>query len=110
MGLFVVLEGVDCGGKSTLIKGLVTQIKKANLTCVTTFEPGKTDAGQKLRSLVLDPSISLFPETEFLLFLADRYQHFNSFVQPSLQKFDVVICDRYFYSTFVYQCFIRNVN
>ena len=112
MGLFVVLEGVDHTGKSTLIKNLQKQLQDKGLHCVTTFEPGKTLAGQKLRDLLVNAKTRIHPETEFLLFLTDRYQHYNSFIIPQLKStnVDVVICDRYFYSTFVYQGEHKGVN
>lgn len=109
MSLFVVLEGVNHTGKSTLIKLLEAELSKIPLRFVTTVEPGKTVIGQEIRTFLLHSQQTILPGTEFLLFLASRYENFHKFIQPQLQKVDVVICDRYFYSTFVYQSYLKGL-
>lgn len=109
MGIFVVLEGVDYTGKTTLMQNLKIDLEKKHLRVVTTLEPGETAIGKQLRPLLLHSATDILPATELLLFLADRYQHFNTFIHQHLQTADVVICDRYFYSSFVYQGLMKGV-
>jgi dTMP kinase len=109
--MFITLEGIEGSGKTTQIDYLVKYFEQVGQRCVTTREPGGTGIGNKIRSILLDPASSdLDSTTELLLYMADRAQHINSLVRPSLADGYTVICDRYFDATVVYQGFARGLD
>lgn len=99
-GLFVTLEGADKTGKSTYVEKLAERLQ--DLPVVTTFEPGGTPIGQLLRRLLFEYK-GLSKATELLLFNADRAQHYKEVIRPALKDGKIILCDRYFDSTLVYQ-------
>jgi dTMP kinase len=103
--LFITFEGGEGGGKSTQAKLLYDWMENRNIPCVLTKEPGTSYVEEcvKIRELLLNPQFNLVPSAELLLFLADRAQHIEKFIKPSLEKGIHVICDRYSDSTRVYQ-------
>jgi len=102
-GKFIVVEGIEGSGKSTLANGLSEFLLAQGQNVLLTKEPGGTEVGKSIRSLLLDSDEEISPKAELLLFLADRAQHIEQFVRPSLAAGMTVICDRFFYSTFAYQ-------
>ena len=71
-------------------------------------EPGGTEIGSQIRGVLLDPRNSdMDPTVELLLYTADRVQHIRNVIQPHLAAGRVVICDRYFDATMVYQGYAR---
>ncbi|GAB2871157.1 hypothetical protein GCM10027026_22050 [Myroides odoratimimus subsp. xuanwuensis] len=71
---------------------------------VSTFEPGDTEVGRRLRQIVLDPATGdLSDRTETLLYAADKAEHVDTVVQPALDAGRVVVTDRYVDSTLAYQ-------
>ena len=116
-GKFIVFEGIDGSGKTTQINQLSQWITESNLIpknkqLVVTREPGGTKLGQSIRSLLLDTSIEKNPDsiTELLLYTADRAQHVNEIIRPSLQKGNWVISDRFCGSTLAYQGYGRKLD
>ena len=116
-GKFIVLEGIDGSGKTTQINQLAQWLKETNLIpennqLVITREPGGTELGQSIRSLLLDTSKGKSPDsiTELLLYAADRAQHINEIIRPSLIKGDWVISDRFCGSTLAYQGYGRKLD
>ena len=116
-GKFIVIEGIDGSGKTTQINQLSKWINEANIIpqnnqLVITREPGGTQLGKSIRTLLLDPSreISLNSITELLLYAADRAQHVNEIIRPSLTKGDWVISDRFCGSTLAYQGYGRKLD
>lgn len=104
-GRFIALEGGEGSGKSTQSAHLGTAIK-----AVLTREPGGTRIGTLIRNLVLDPSITgMSARTEALLLAADRAQHLEEIVVPSLRKGAHVVTDRSAYSSLAYQGFGRGL-
>lgn len=73
------------------------------LEVVTTLEPGGTPLGRRLRAAFLETEENVSPLAELLLFAADRSQHVELLIKPSLAENKIVISDRYADSTFVYQ-------
>jgi len=101
---FIVFEGINGAGKSSLIKLLAT--KFSSDAVVTTHEPGATTLGKAIRSIVLgqeSDAQKVSPLAELLLFAADRAEHVNKTISPALEKKQTVLCDRYFYSTLAFQ-------
>ena len=116
-GKFIVIEGIDGSGKTTQINQLSKWLNATNLIpennqLVVTREPGGTQLGQSLRSLLLDSSREKSPDsiTELLLYAADRAQHINEIIRPSLNKGDWVISDRFCGSTLAYQGYGRKLD
>jgi dTMP kinase len=109
--MFITLEGIEGCGKTTQIQLLSTFFANRGHSCVLTREPGGTVLGEKIRAILLDPaSTELVPTAELLLYMADRAQHINSLIKPCLAEGKVVLCDRYFDATVVYQGFARGLD
>ena len=103
-GVFLVLEGIDGSGKSTIGDRLAAAIFASGQPALLTREPGGTEVGESIRGLLLAPAASqMTAETEALLFAAARAQHVAEVIRPALGKGTVVICDRYTDSTLAYQ-------
>ena len=102
-GFLIAVEGIDGSGKSTFCTVLASLLEKTNHTVVVTKEPGGTPLGQHIRHLLMHRETPLANRAEFLLFAADRAQHFATVVIPALQKGHCVISDRMADSSIVYQ-------
>lgn len=108
-GFFVTLEGIDDCGKSTQAKLLAEAFRSQGETVVATREPGGSPGAEEIRPLLVEGhKTRWFPETEFLLFTAARFEHFRSVIQPALSAGKIVVCDRYVDSTRVYQGVVRS--
>jgi dTMP kinase len=101
-GVFVVLEGGDGCGKSTQAELLVARVRQAGRDVVRTREPGSTEAGAAIRTLVLGGG-DLDPRAEALLIAADRAEHVAEVIRPALARGAVVVSDRYVPSSLAYQ-------
>jgi dTMP kinase len=102
-GKFISFEGIDGSGKSTQLRMLAGDLRAKGVDLVTTHEPGGTPLGKRLRSAFLETEEVVAPISELLLFAADRAQHVELLIKPSLEKGRVVISDRYADATFAYQ-------
>ena len=109
--MFITLEGIEGCGKTTQINHLSAFFENRGQLCLVTREPGGTAIGKEIRSILLNPSSKdMVPKAELLLYMADRAQHIASLVKPSLAENKVVLCDRYFDATVVYQGFARGLD
>ncbi|MCP4748225.1 MAG: dTMP kinase [Desulfobacteraceae bacterium] len=109
--MFITLEGIEGAGKTTQIQYIVEFFKVRGYDCITTREPGGTPVGSRIRSILLDPENNdLDAGAELLLYVADRVQHIRTFINPHLASGRVVICDRYFDATLVYQGYARGLD
>jgi len=109
--MFITLEGIEGSGKTTQMQQLSTYVENRGHSCVLTREPGGTALGKKIRTILLDPaSTELVPTAELLLYMADRAQHINTLIKPCLAEGKIVLCDRYFDATVVYQGFARGLD
>lgn len=109
--MFITLEGIEGSGKTTQLRHIGNFLKGQGHDCVITREPGGTLIGEKIRAILLDPDSRMMdPLTELLLYFADRAQHVHEVVLPSIAAGKMVLCDRYFDATLVYQGFARGVD
>lgn len=109
-GLFVTIEGIEGSGKSTLAKGLAAKFGGTQ-PVVLTREPGGTEIGGQIRSILLaEKTTALVPTAELLLFAADRAQHVEEKIKPALDAGSIVICDRFIHSTLAYQGYGRGLD
>ena len=106
-GHFIVLEGGDATGKSTQALILARRLRERGREVMTTFEPGATQVGQRLRELVLEEQLD--PRTEALLIAADRAQHVAEVVRPALEDGTDVVSDRFVPSSLAYQGVARGL-
>jgi dTMP kinase len=98
--LFISLEGVDGSGKSTQARLLVEALGGET---VAIREPGGTDAAERIRELLADPSVELEPLAELMLFLAARADLTERVIRPALEAGRYVVADRFSDSSVAYQ-------
>ena len=110
MGHFITFEGIEGSGKSTQIRLLFEHLRSRGIDLKMTREPGGTIIGEKIRSILLDPSTQgLIPRAELLLYAAARVQHIEDVIQPALDEGKVVLCDRFTDATVAYQGHGRDI-
>ena len=102
-GKFITFEGIDGSGKSTQLRMLAEYLRQKAIDIVATQEPGGTPLGRRLRAAFLETEEVVAPISELLLFAADRAQHVELLIKPSLEQGRIVISDRYADATFAYQ-------
>ena len=102
-GKFITLEGIEGSGKSTSLETIQSFLESRDIQYITTKEPGGGSIGKELRSLLLNKESKISSEVELLLMMADRKNHLDNIVLPSLEKGTWVISDRYLDSTYAYQ-------
>jgi dTMP kinase len=102
-GRFITFEGGEGAGKTTQISLFETALKAQGTLCVRTREPGGCAEAEALRQLVLVKGYEWLPESETMLFLTARLEHWHKIIQPALLRGKTVLCDRFADSTLVYQ-------
>ena len=102
-GKFITLEGIEGSGKSTSLDTISKILDTLDIEFIITKEPGGGPLGKDLRKILLDKKTSISPEVELLLMMADRKNHIDNIVEPSLEKGVWVISDRYLDSSYAYQ-------
>lgn len=108
---FIVFEGLDGSGKTTLMKKLSGVLDQSSTPYIMTREPGGTDLGDELRDIILRKGGDTpCPRTELLLYEAVRAQHVEKRIKPALQNNQWVLCDRYTASSMAFQSGGRNIN
>ncbi len=102
--MLITFEGIDGGGKSTHIKTVAARLRALGMAVLVSREPGGTDIGEQIRSVLLDnKNKAIAPETELLLFNASRAQLVHQVLVPHLDAGGVVLLDRFYDSTLAYQ-------
>ena len=109
MSLFIVFEGLDGSGKSTQQQLLNDKLQSDKISNISFREPGSTVVGEKIVK-ILQSDQKLSPLSELLLFYVSRSAIIEEKIKPALANYDVVICDRYFYSSVAYQGYGRGMN
>ena len=103
-GIFIAFEGGEGSGKSTQTILLKNYLESIGEEVLTTREPGGTEVGKSLRTILLDPATgAISPRSEALLYAADRAHHVYSVIRPALEAKKIVITDRYLDSSIAYQ-------
>jgi dTMP kinase len=111
-GAFITFEGSEGCGKSTQVLRLAARLEQAGARTLVTREPGGTAIGEKIRDLLQfapESFNAMTPEAELLLFEASRSQLVRETIEPALAEGTVVISDRFFDSTTVYQGVARKL-
>lgn len=100
-GILIVVEGIDGAGKTTQVRRISEALRAVGENVVVSKEPTDGRWGSILRSSAQNGRMSL--ERELELFLLDRREHMETKVLPALRDGNVVLLDRYYYSTIAYQ-------
>lgn len=109
-GILISIEGIDGSGKSTLARSLHHTLSAQGVENLLTKEPGGSQLGRYLRTLLQEKTVPVCPTAEFLLFAADRAQHFHDVIVPNLCQNKLVISDRMADSSVVYQGYGRGLD
>ncbi len=102
-GFFVVLEGPEAAGKSTLARALRQRMQDDGVEPVMVHEPGGTPVAQVLRHELLDATREWTPQMELLYMVTARADLVARVIRPALAAGQVVISDRFDLSTMAYQ-------
>lgn len=109
-GLFIVFEGGEGSGKSTMIDMIYNWLLEEDRDCIKTREPGGIEISEKIREVILDTkNTSMDGRTEALLYAAARRQHLVEKVIPALDLGKIVLCDRFLDSSLAYQGYARGL-
>ena len=110
-GTFISFEGIEGSGKSTQGRLLYEYLSSEGRDVLFTEEPGGTDIGLKIRTVLLDVAhTEMTPLTELLLYFASRVQHIQEVIMPALARGVHVITDRFTDSTLAYQGYGRGLD
>ena len=105
---FIVVEGSEGVGKSSQIKIIERYLINNKIDYILTREPGGTSFGESIRDIILNDDNNTEELTDSLLFYASRYENYKKIILPALDAGKTVVCDRYHYSTLVYQGIVGN--
>ena len=109
-GFLVTFEGIEGSGKSTQVDRLADHLKRMGREVLKTREPGGTPIGDRVRSILLDPTHEeMSPKTELYLILASRAQHVAQVIRPAISGGKIVLCDRFIHATIAYQGYGRGL-
>ena len=103
--MFITFEGPDGSGKTTILHMIEEYLKKENIEFISTREPGSKISKEniKIREIIVSPESELSNMAEAILFSADRRIHLEKLIWPAQKNKKIILCDRYFDSTFAYQ-------
>jgi len=102
-GRLITIEGLDGAGKSTLAAALARELTARGQLVHLLREPGGVDVSERIRALVKDPSLTVSPRTETLLYAAARAQLVQELLDPLLAGGELVLLDRFVDSSLAYQ-------
>ncbi len=104
----IVFEGNEGTGKSTHIKLLSEYLSQKKVNYYLTREPGGSEYGDLVRDIVLDKNSKLDAISDALLLYSSRFYNFNNIILKKIVNGDIVITDRFHFSTLVYQGYAQN--
>jgi dTMP kinase len=108
VGWFITFEGPEGSGKTTQIRLLAAALEERSWRVLATREPGGSNIGNAVRSILLDSAnTEMSARAETLLFNAARAQLVDEVIRPALDRGSIVLCDRYADSTLAYQGYGR---
>ena len=100
--MFIAFEGLDGAGTTTHSKHLAEKLRENGYEVVLTCEPtADTPTGKRIRD-ALQHKFQISPKDLQLLFTEDRAAHLKDTIEPALSNGEIVITDRYFFSTLAY--------
>jgi thymidylate kinase (EC 2.7.4.9) len=103
-GKFITIDGVEGAGKSTQITFICDYLKAKGVNVILTREPGGTDVGEKIRTLLLSNSTGkMHADTELMLMFSARNEHIQNKIMPALKQGDWVLSDRFTDASYAYQ-------
>ena len=103
-GRFITIDGVEGAGKSTQIDLICSYLQRKGIDVVRTREPGGTDVGEKIRSVLLDvDNQEMHSDTELLLMFSSRNELIQNKIIPALNNGSWVVSDRFTDASFAYQ-------
>jgi dTMP kinase len=102
-GLLIAIEGIDGSGKSTLARNLSLALHEQGYNTLLTKEPGASELGKEIRKIIQTQTFPLTQKAEYLLFAADRAQHFAELIIPALEQKKLILSDRMSDSSLAYQ-------
>ena len=109
--MFIVFEGMDGSGKTTAIKKCYDFLKENNRDVVLIREPGSTLIAEKIRNVIVDKeNTAMNKYTESLMFAAARSELVEKEINPAIGAGKIILCDKYVYSSFIYQGLARGVD
>lgn len=109
-GLFIVFEGPEGSGKTTILKTVEKYLKELELEFIATREPGGISISEQIREVILNrDNVAMDGRTEALLYAAARRQHLVEKVIPALEQGKIVLCDRFVDSSLAYQGYARGL-
>ncbi len=108
--MFIVFEGLDGSGKSTLMKRFFEELKNQKIEYVETSDPGGTDLGRAVREVLLNKEFTPDPLTELLLYQSSRAELVKKVILPSLKEKKWVVSDRFYPSTLSFQGYARGID
>ncbi|NPA72360.1 MAG: dTMP kinase [Gammaproteobacteria bacterium] len=109
-GQFITLEGTEGAGKSTNLAFIQTFLSEQGIEVIVTREPGGTEIGEAIRTILLDNALTeMTSDTELLLIFAARAQHIQEKIQPALAAGTWVISDRFTDASYAYQGAARSM-
>jgi dTMP kinase len=102
--MFFSFDGIDGAGKSTQIERFRAWLSEQGQEIVVCRDPGGTELGERIRSILLEPSETpIDMRAEMLLYMASRAQLVAEIIRPSILEGKVVISDRYVPANIAYQ-------
>lgn len=111
-GKLICFEGADLTGKTTVAKMLVDKLNENGIPAVFTFQPGDSNYGPiapLIRSFCKDKRWNFHPITNFFIFFADKVEQCDKIIIPALAEGKTVVTDRWWYSTYAYQYYGKQI-
>ncbi len=102
-GFFCVVEGPNGAGKTTFIEKLAADLRATGREVIITREPGGSGFAEGLRTVLKDPTRRAEGFASALVFNGARADHAANVIVPAIERGAIVICDRYYQSTEIFQ-------